>query len=98
MKKTRVCELFGIEYPIIEGGMLVVGTGELAAAVSNAGGLGVISANVGRYVEDSLADNLRNQIRIAKSLTDKPLGVNLSLALSEPEALRDVIIEEGIKI
>ena len=98
MKKTRICELFGIEYPIIEGGMLVVGTGELAAAISNAGGLGVISANVGREVEANLADNLRNQIRKAKSLTDKPLGVNLSLALPEPEVLRDVIIEEGIKV
>ena len=66
--KTRLCELLGIEYPIIQGGMAWVATAELAAAVSNGGGIGLIAAG------NAPADVSRQQIQKAKSLTDKPLA------------------------
>ena len=72
MKKLN--ELLGTEFPIIQGGMANIATGEFAAACSNAGALGVIAT--GGMLE---ADLLRKQIRICKSLTDKPFGVNLML-------------------
>jgi len=70
---TRLTKLFGIEHPIIQGGMAWTATAELAAAVSNAGGIGVIGAG------HMPTDLLREQIRLAKTLTDKPFGVNLML-------------------
>ena len=72
--KTRVTELLGIEYPIIQGCMQWFATADLAAAVSNAGGLGVISSATFRTPED-----LRAEIKRCKELTDKPFAVNLSL-------------------
>jgi len=79
MKRTRLCDLLGVEYPIIQGGMVWIANAELAAAVSNAGGLGLISANAGmRHNSDQVA-NLKQQIKIAKSLTSKPFGVNLPI-------------------
>ena len=71
--KTRITELFGIEYPIIQGGMAWVADYHLAAAVSNAGGLGLIGA------ASAPGDVVRTQIREAKKLTDKPFGVNIML-------------------
>ena len=71
--KTRLCELLGIEYPIIQGGMAWVATAELAAAVSNGGGIGLIAAG------NAPADVVRAQIQKAKSLTDKPFGVNVMM-------------------
>ncbi|HNU79638.1 MAG TPA: nitronate monooxygenase, partial [Bacillota bacterium] len=70
MFKTSICEILDIEYPILQGGMAWVATAELAAAVSNAGGLGIIGAGnaPGSYVRD--------EIRKVKKLTDKPFGVN----------------------
>ena len=79
MKKTRLCDLLGIEYPIIQGGMVWITNAELAAAVSNAGGLGLISPTAGMSLNDDQVAHLRQQIRTAKSLTSKPFGVNLPL-------------------
>ena len=62
MKKTRLCELLGIEYPIIQGGMGLIAGAELAAAVSQAGGLGIISPNAGEPDWDKIADNLRELV------------------------------------
>lgn len=97
MFKTRVTEMLGIEYPIIAGGMAWLSRAEFAAAVSNAGGLGIItSANF------STAAELRQEIRKAKSLTDKPIGVNINL-FTRPVApvpndeFVEVVIEEGVK-
>ncbi len=86
--KTRLCELLGIEYPIIQGGMAWVATAELAAAVSNGGGIGLIAAG------NAPADAVREQIRKAKSLTDKPFGVNVMMMSPFVEEVMRVIIEE----
>ena len=86
--KTRLCELLGIEYPIIQGGMAWVATAELAAAVSNGGGIGLIAAG------NAPADVVRAQIQKAKSLTDKPFGVNVMMMSPFVEEVMQVIIEE----
>ena len=99
MKKTRVCELLGIEYPIIQGGMGLIANAELTAAVSNAGGLGIISPNAGEPDWGKVADNLRNQIRKARSLTDKPFGVNFPIhQIGEDRSLIDIAIVEGVRV
>ncbi|MBE0415015.1 MAG: nitronate monooxygenase [Dehalococcoidia bacterium] len=99
MRKTRVCELLGIEYPIIQGGMSLIANAELAASVSEAGGLGIISPNAGEPDWGKVAENLRNQIRKAKSLTDKPFGVNFSIQnIGEDRSLIDIAIEEGVRV
>ena len=72
--KTRITELFGIEYPIIQGGMMWVGTAELAAAVSNAGGLGVITA-----LTQPTPGALVKEITRCREMTDRPFGVNLTV-------------------
>ena len=90
--KTRVTELLGIEYPIIQGGMAWVGTHELASAVSNAGGLGIIGSG------GAPASWVREQIQAAKSETDKPFGVNLMLMNPEADQIAQVLIEEGVKV
>jgi len=95
--ETRITELLGIKYPIIQGGMIWLSRAELAAAVSNAGGLGIItSANL------ATRDELRDEIRRTKSLTDKPFGVNINLAPTthpvNTEEYIDIIIEEGINV
>ena len=90
--KTRVTELLGIEYPIIQGGMAWVGTHELASAVSNAGGLGIIGYG------GAPASWVREQIQAAKSETDKPFGVNLMLMNPEADQIAQVLIEEGVKV
>ena len=73
MIKSAICELLGIQYPVFQGGMAWIADGKLAAAVSNGGGLGIIAAGnaPGSYV--------REQIQIARSLTEKPIGVNIML-------------------
>ena len=95
--KTRITELFGIEHPIIQGGMHYVGFAELAAAVSNAGGLGIITGLTQRTPE-----LLANEIRRCREMTDKPVGVNLTFlpvltAPDYPGYIR-AIIEGGIKV
>lgn len=98
MIRTKICDLLGIEYPIIQGGMTWIANAELAAAVSKAGALGIISPNAGMKLEDDVVACLRSQIRKAKSLTDKPFGVNLPVQIPEIEELIGVLIEEGVKV
>ena len=98
MKRTRICQLLGIEYPIIQGGMTWIANAELAAAVSNAGGLGIISPNAGMEDGGDVVANLRSQIAKARSLTDKPFGVNFPLQDPEIKEQLDVAIEEKIPV
>lgn len=86
--KTRLCELLGIEYPVIQGGMAWVATAELAAAVSNGGGLGLIAAG------GAPAEVVREQIQKARTLTDKPFGVNVMLMSPFAEEVMQVVLEE----
>ena len=99
MKKTRLCDLLEIEYPIIQGGMVWISNAELAAAVSNAGGLGLISPTAGMGRNDDQVENLKEQIEIAKSLTSKPFGVNLPI-LGNPqiEDLVTAVINAKVKV
>lgn len=90
--KTEVTELLGIEYPIIQGGMAWVAEYHLAAGVSNAGGLGLIGA------ASAPADWVREQIREAKKLTDKPFGVNIMLMSPYADEVAKVVAEEGVKV
>lgn len=90
--KTRITELLGIEYPIIQGGMAWVADYHLAAAVSNAGGLGLIGA------ASMPGDVLRAQIQEAKKLTDKPIGVNVMLLSPYADDVASIVVEEGIKV
>lgn len=90
--KTRVTELLGIEYPIIQGGMAWVAEYHLAAAVSAAGGLGIIGA------ASAPAEVVREQIREAKKLTDKPVGVNVMLMNPNAEEVAKVLVEEEVKV
>jgi enoyl-[acyl-carrier protein] reductase II len=98
LKRTRVCDILGIEYPIIQGGMTWIANAELAAAVSNDGGLGTISPNAGMRLEDDVVANLRDQIVKAKSLTDKPFAVNLVVFIPGIEELIDVLVDEGVRV
>jgi len=96
MFKTRITQMLGIEYPIIQGGMMWLSTAELAAAVSNAGGFGIITA-----LSCGSKEGLRQEIHKCKGLTDKPFGVNVSMlprltANDQTEGYFDVIIEEGV--
>jgi nitronate monooxygenase len=95
--KTRITELFGIEHPIIQGGMHYVGFAELAAAVSNAGGLGIITA-----LTQPSAEALANEIAKCNDMTDKPFGVNLTFlpVVNTPdyEGMVKAIIEGGVKV
>ncbi len=97
MLRTRFTETFGVEHPIVQGGMQWVGRAELAAAVSDAGGLGIITALTQPTPEDLFAE-----IRRARELTDKPLGVNLTIlpTINPPpyDEYRRVIAEAGITI
>ena len=88
--RTRLTELLGIEHPIIQGGMAWTATAELAAAVSNAGGIGIIGAG------HMPTEVLRSEIRRAKELTDHPFGVNLMLLTPHIDELVDMVIQEGV--
>ena len=90
--KTKVTELLGITYPIIQGGMAWVAEYHLAAAVSEAGGMGIIGAG------GAPASFVRDQIRQVKELTSKPFGVNLMLMNPEADEIAQVIVEEGVKV
>lgn len=90
--KTRITELFGIEYPIIQGGMAWAADYHLAAAVSEAGGLGLIGA------ASAPEDVIRQQIRSAKELTDKPFGVNVMLMSPYADEVAKVVVEEGVAV
>ena len=89
---NRICNLFQIEYPIIQGGMVWCSSWRLASAVSNTGGLGLIGAG------SMHPDTLREHIRKCKKATDKPFGVNVPLMYPEIEILMQILVEEKIKI
>ncbi|MBK9625273.1 MAG: nitronate monooxygenase [Rhodocyclaceae bacterium] len=95
--KTKITELFGIEHPIIQGGMHFVGLAEIAAAVSNAGGLGIITALTQRTPED-----LAKEIRRCREMTDKPIGVNLTFLpiVNQPDypGYIKAIVDGGVRI
>ena len=88
----RLNEILGTEFPLIQGGMANIATGTFAAAVSNAGALGLIGAGGMR------AEQLREEIRICKSLTDKPFGVNIMLMNPDADQMAQIVVEEGVKI
>lgn len=89
---NRICDLFGIKYPIIQGGMVWCSGWRLASAVSNAGGLGLLGAG------SMHPDMLREHIRKCKAATDKPFGVNVPLMYPEIENLMNILVEEEVKI
>ena len=92
MIKSKICEMLGIRYPVFQGGMAWVADASLAAAVSNAGGLGLISSiNAG-------TEAVRNEIRKCKELTDKPFGVNIMLQAPNAGEIAQMVIEEGVRI
>lgn len=89
---SPICEMLGIQYPIFQGGMAWIADGRLAAAVSNGGGLGIISAM------NASGEYLREQIRIARSLTPKPFGVNIMLMSPHVEAVAKIVAEEKVAV
>ena len=91
MIKSKICDLLGIKYPIIQGGMAWVADASLAAAVSNAGGLGIITGACPPEI-------VREEIRKCKQMTDKPFGVNIMLQAPEVEKIAQIVVEEGVKI
>ena len=88
----KLNEFLGTEFPFIQGGMANIATGEFAAACSNAGALGLIGAG------GMTAETLRNHIHTAKSLTNKPFGVNIMLMNPEADAMAQVVVEEGVPV
>ncbi|WP_112178133.1 NAD(P)H-dependent flavin oxidoreductase [Paraburkholderia unamae] len=95
--RTRITDLLGIRYPVIQGGMMWVGYAEMAAAVSNAGGLGILTA-----LSQPTPDDLAREIERCRSMTDQPFGVNLTIlpSINPPpyERYLDVVIDSGVKI
>jgi len=95
--KTRITDMLGIEHPIVQGGMQAVGTAEMASAVSNAGGLGIITA-----LTQPTPQALREEIEKCRSMTGKPFGVNLTVfpTINSPDynAYADAVVESGVKI
>ena len=92
MIKSAICEMLGIKYPVFQGGMAWIADGKLAAAVSNGGGLGIIAAG------NAPGDYVRQQIQVAKSITDKPIGVNIMLLSPFADEVAKVVIEEKVEV
>lgn len=92
MIKSPICDILNIKYPIFQGGMAWISDGRLAAAVSNGGGLGIISAM------NADGNYLRNQIKIAKELTDKPFGVNIMLMSPHADEVAQIVAQEKVPI
>jgi len=90
--RTAICELFNIQYPVIQGGMAWLGTSELVSAVSEGGGLGLIGAG------NAPPSWVREQIRLTRERTDKPFGVNIMLMSPFVEEVIQVVLEEGVPI
>ena len=92
MIKSEICDLLGIEYPVFQGGMAWIADGKLAAAVSNGGGLGIVAAGnaPGQFV--------REQIRVARRITDKPIGVNIMLLSPFADEVAQVVLEEKVQV
>lgn len=92
MIKSRICDMLGIQYPVFQGGMAWVADASLAAAVSNAGGLGLISSiNAG-------TEAVRNEVRKCREMTDRPFGVNIMLQAPNAAEIAEMVVEEGVKI
>src|SRR4030042_3981017 len=92
MLKTTICDLFGIKYPIIQGGMAHVATAELVSAVSNAGILGFIGAG------NAEPDWVKEQIRLTRQQTDKPFGVNIALVSPFAREIIELVIAEKVAV
>ena len=92
MIQSKICELLGISYPVLQGGMAWIADGRLAAAVSEGGGLGIIAAG------NANGDDVREQIRIARSLTQKPIGVNLMLLSPFADEVAELVCREKINV
>lgn len=92
MIRSPICDLLGIRYPVFQGGMAWIADGKLAAAVSEGGGLGIIAAG------NAPGESLRQQIRLARTLTAKPIGVNLMLMSPFVEEVSQVVIEEKVDV
>ncbi|MDD4716083.1 MAG: nitronate monooxygenase [Oscillospiraceae bacterium] len=92
MVKSVICDMLGIEYPIFQGAMAWIADGKLAAAVSNGGGLGIISSM------NANEDYVRQEIQIARSLTDKPFGVNVMLLSPHADAVAKLLVEERVPV
>ena len=90
--KTAITELLNIEYPIFQGGMAWVAEHHLAAAVSNAGGLGILASG------GAPCEHVREEIRKTKALTDRPFGVNVMLMNPEVDAIAHMLVEEGVQV
>ncbi len=92
MIKSEICEILGIKYPVFQGGMAWIADGKLAAAVSDGGGLGIIAAG------NAPAEYVREQIRIAKAITEKPIGVNIMLMSPFADEVAKVVVEENVEV
>lgn len=92
MIRTELCDLLSIQYPVFQGGMAWIADGKLAAAVSEGGGLGIVAAG------NAPADYVRSQIRIAKDLTDKPVGLNIMLMSPFADEVAQAAVEEGVQV
>jgi len=92
MIRSEICEMLGIRYPVFQGGMAWIADGKLAAAVSEGGGLGIIAAG------NAPADYVRQEIRVAKSITDKPIGVNIMLLSPFADEVAKVVTEEKVEV
>ena len=92
MIKSRLCDMLGITYPVIQGGMAWIADASLASAVSNAGGLGLISSI------NTDTEAVRAEIRKCRTMTDKPFGVNIMLQAPNAAEIAELVVEEGVKI
>lgn len=92
MIKSPICEMLGIKYPVFQGGMAWIADGRLAAAVSNGGGLGIIAAG------NAPADYVRDQIKLARGLTENPIGVNIMLMSPFADDVAKIVAEEKIEV
>lgn len=92
MFQSPICDVLGIRYPVLQGGMAWITDGKLAAAVSNGGGLGIIGAG------NSSGEAVREQIRLARSLTEQPIGVNIMLLSPHADAVARVVVEEKVDV
>ena len=92
MIQSEICKMLDIEYPVFQGGMAWIADGRLAAAVSNGGGLGIIAAG------SASGDYVREQIKIAKSLTAKPIGVNIMLMSPFADDIAEIVIDEKVEV
>ena len=92
MIKSRICEILGLKYPVFQGGMAWIADASLASAVSNAGGLGIITSI------NTDTEAVREQIRKCRELTDKPFGVNIMLQAPNADEVAAMVAEEGVKV